>query len=106
MLHFQKFCMQIHCVQNSGAFLLLVSITDNIYIHRLLYAKSLSLNFRKFVVFVTVYARYICSARTRNLRNLRIALRKLGIRTLARNPGIAQPIQLLRTRDVAQTYDL
>ena len=54
MLHFQKFCMQIHCVQNSGAFLLLVSITDNIYIHvhRLLNAKSLSLNFRKFVVFM------------------------------------------------------
>ena len=50
-----------HCVQNSGAFLLLVSITDNIYIHRLLYAKSLSLNFGKFVVFVTVYARYIHS---------------------------------------------
>ena len=48
---------------------------------------------------------HICSARTRNLRNPRIALRKIGIRTLARNPGIAQPIQLLRTRDVAQTYD-
>ena len=52
MLHFQKFSMQIHCVQNSGAY---------IYIHRLLYAKSLSLNFRKFVVFMTVYARYIHS---------------------------------------------
>ena len=44
-----------------GSISALVSITDNIYIHRLLYAKSLSLNFRKFVVFVTVYARYIHS---------------------------------------------
>ncbi len=34
---------------------------SDINIHRLLYAKSLSLNFRKFVVFVTVYARYMHS---------------------------------------------
>ena len=36
---------------------------------------------------------YICSAQTRKSRNLRIALRKVGIygiRTLARNPRIAQ----------------
>ena len=42
----------------------------------------------------------LCSARTRNLRNPRIAQCKLGIHTLPRNPGIAQPIPLLRIHDI------
>ena len=39
----------------------------------------------------------ICSARSRNLRNPRIALRNPGILTLARNPRIAHRIPELRT---------
>ena len=42
----------------------------------------------------------LCSARTRNLCNPRIAQCKLEIHTLPRNPGIAQPIPLLRIRDI------
>ena len=40
---------------------------------------------------------YICSVQSRNLRNPGIALRELGINTLARIPGIAQGF--------AQTYN-
>ena len=48
-------------------------------------------------VHARAYLPCICSARSRNLRNPRIALRNLGILTLARNPRIAHRIPALRT---------